>query len=260
MTGLVIMLATLGAPLDEVAARFEEKTTVYTGGDYKEEKFGWRLLKPAKIEAGKKYPVILFLHGAGERGTDNKKQLLYMPEWISDPAAREKYPCFVIAPQCRPDKKWANVDWGAKESTPLPEMSDQMKVAVLALEETLKTEPCDPTRVYLTGLSMGGYGSWDLGCRHPEWFAAVVPVCGGGDDKQAAKLADVPVWAWHGDKDGAVPVERSRKMIDAIKAAGGKPKYTELPGVGHNSWVQAYQSEGNCLPWLFEQVNTRAKK
>jgi len=253
MTGLALMLAALTAPLDEVAARFEERTTVYTGGEYKEEKFAWRLLKPAKIEDGKKYPVILFLHGAGERGTDNKKQLLYLPEWISDPAAREKFPCFVVAPQCRSEKKWTNVDWGAKDPSPMPEMSDQLKVAMLALEETLKSEPCDTRRIYLTGLSMGGYGGWDLACRRPDLFAALVPVCGGGDDKQAAKLVNLPIWAWHGDKDNAVPVERSRKMIEAIKAAGGAPKYSELAGVGHASWVQAYQSEGNCLAWLFEQ-------
>lgn len=253
MNALMLALATLAAPLEEVAARFEPHSTVYTGGDYKDEKFEWRLLKPDTIEPGKKYPVILFLHGAGERGTDNQKQLLYLPEWISTPEMKKKYPCFLIAPQCRPNKKWAEVDWGAKDASPLPKLSDQMQVAIKALEEVLAKQPCDKQRVYLTGLSMGGYGSWDLACRHPEWFAAVVPVCGGGDDREAAKLTRLPVWAWHGDKDTAVPVERSRKMIAAIKAAGGEPKYSELPGVGHNSWNQAYQGEESCLEWLFQQ-------
>ena len=91
---------------------------------------------------------------------------------------------------------------------------------------------------------MGGYGSWDLAERMPERFAALVPICGGGDEAQADRLVGLPIWAWHGDADQAVPVERSRRMIAAIEKAGGKPKYTELPGVGHDSWTPAYTGAG----------------
>lgn len=243
----------------EVLQEFDARSIKYTGGDYQNEMFEYRLLKPKQVEQGKLYPLVLFLHGAGERGTDNIKQLLYLPQWLAEPANREKYPCYLIAPQCREGKRWAEVDWSKLDADPMPALGDQMTVAISAMNEVTKQFPVDKKRVYLTGLSMGGYGSWDLAMRYPERFAAVAPVCGGGDESQAERLKDVPVWAWHGDADKAVPVERSRRMIAAIRAAGGKPKYTELEGVGHNSWNQAYHGPENLLPWLFEQVNHRAQ-
>lgn len=233
---------------------YSDEMTKYTGGKYKDEEFHYRLLKPAKVEEGKKYPVVLFLHGAGERGSDNKAQLKYFPEWMADAKHREKYPCYVIAPQCRNGEKWSSGNWGAKLSAKMDtEPTDQMKVALAALEHVAKAYPVDEKRFYLTGLSMGGYGSWELGMRQPERFAAIAPICGGGDESQAAKLAKVPVWAWHGDADNAVPVERSRNMIAAIKSAGGTPKYSELKGVGHDSWTQAYTGSDSVIPWMFEQ-------
>jgi len=129
------------------------------------------------------------------------------------------------------------------------------------VEETTQAQPVDLDRIYVTGLSMGGYGSWDLAIRTPEKFAAVVPICGGGDESQAARLLGVPIWAWHGDADPAVPVERSRRMIAAIRQAGGNPKYTELAGVGHDSWNPAYRDPHGPIPWLFEQsLAARTKK
>lgn len=234
---------------------FEVKTYNYTGGEYENEPFQYLLLTPAKLEPGKKYPIVLFLHGAGERGT-NDMQLVkrHFPEQMATPEYREKFPCFVIVPQCRPNKRWVEVDWSATESQPMPSQpGDQMQVAIDILRKSLEELPVDQSRVYLTGLSMGGYGSWDLAARHPELFAAVVPICGGGDERQAARLKDVPLWAFHGDQDQAVPVERSRKMIAAIQAAGGQPKYTELAGVGHNSWTPAYSDPTGVLKWMFEQ-------
>jgi predicted peptidase len=103
---------------------------------------------------------------------------------------------------------------------------------------------------------MGGYGSWELATRMPDRFAAVVPICGGGDEHWADHLVNVPIWAWHGDADPAVPVERSRKMIEAIKQSGGHPKYTELKGVGHNSWTPAYSDPEGPIPWMFEHVKS----
>jgi predicted peptidase len=212
------------------------------------------LLKPAKIEEGKKYPVVLFLHGAGERGDDNAAQLKYLPEWMTSAERRKKYPCFVIAPQCREGKMWAAARWGMKQSVAMPkEPTDQMKVVIGILDHVMKNYPVDLRRVYLTGLSMGGYGSWELAMRMPDRFAAVVPICGGGDEAQAEKIAKLPIWAWHGDADEAVPVERSRRMIAALKKAGGEPKYTELKGVGHDSWTPAYTRDDGVLPWMFEQ-------
>lgn len=233
---------------------FQEKQITFTGGDYKDEVFKYRLLTPEKVEPGKKYPLVLFLHGAGERGNDDVRQLAYFPTQMCQPEFRQKYPCFLLAPQCRTNKKWVDVPWGAKKSEPLADApSDQMQVVIQILDKTIKENPIDTSRIYLTGLSMGGYGSWDLAMRMPEKFAAVAPICGGGDERGAAKLVGVPVWAWHGGADNVVPPERSRTMIEAIKKAGGHPKYSELEGVGHSSWGQAYEGPNNLLPWMFEQ-------
>jgi len=120
------------------------------------------------------------------------------------------------------------------------------------IEALCKEYPIDKGRIYLTGLSMGGYGTWDLISRRPELFAAAIPVCGGGDPAQAEKLAKLPIWAFHGDADPLVPVERPRDMIAAIKKAGGEPKYTEYKGVGHDAWTPTYR-DSKVLDWLFEQ-------
>ncbi|HXT57885.1 MAG TPA: alpha/beta hydrolase-fold protein [Pirellulales bacterium] len=252
MSLLALELAAM--PPDEVVAQFEDGVYTYTGGEYKDEAFHYRLLKPKTIEPGRKYPVVLFLHGAGERGADNRLQLLYLPEQMAKPENREKFPCFLIAPQCRPEKQWVNVPWGAEKST-LPERpSDQLLAAMGMLDDVLKKYPVDDKRVYLTGLSMGGYGCWDAAARWPERFAALAPICGGGDESTAAQFAKLPIWAIHGDADQAVPVARSRNMIEAVKKAGGAPIYVELKGVGHNSWTPGYSDPNGVLPWMFEQV------
>jgi predicted peptidase len=133
-----------------------------------------------------------------------------------------------------------------------------MRVAVAILDQVLNTEPADPRRVYLTGLSMGGFGAWDAATRWPQRFAAVVPICGGGDVSRAERLVDVPIWAFHGDADDIVPVKQTTDMIAAIRDLGGKPKVTVLKGVGHNSWVPAYSDRQGVIPWMYKQVNHRA--
>jgi predicted peptidase len=120
------------------------------------------------------------------------------------------------------------------------------------LDEVMKEYKVDPKRQYLTGLSMGGMGTWSIATAMPDRFAAIVPICGRGDPKQAAKLKDLPIWAFHGDADSTVNVSGSRDMIEAVKKAGGSPKYTEYPGVGHNSWDKAY-AEAELYKWLLEQ-------
>jgi len=237
---------------DQLDKLYEARTVrVAPAKDAEPVDFAYRLLKPAAIASGARYPLVIFLHGAGERGNDNLNQLEYFPTWIAQPSARQAHPCFVLAPQCRDDQKWADVDWSKIESTPLSATPTVDMLAVIAaLEDTLKRESVDPTRIYLTGLSMGGYGSWDLAARMPERFAAVIPICGGGDEATAAKIKDLPIWCFHGDADTAVPVERSRTMIEALRVAGGTPKYSELSGVGHDSWTPAYR-DPDVLAWLF---------
>ena len=128
-----------------------------------------------------------------------------------------------------------------------------MQAVINLLDEVVADFPVDTSRLYLTGLSMGGYGTWDLGTRLADRWAAVAPICGGGDELYADRLVGVPVWAWHGDADDVVPVRKSRVMIEAIRRAGGDPKYTELPGVGHDSWTAAYTAADGVVPWMFEQ-------
>jgi len=215
--------------------------------------FKYRLLKPAIVEPGKRYPAVLFLHGAGERGNDNRRQLMYLPTWLATEENRRRHPCFVVAPQCRVDHRWVEVDWSAQKSVPQqPAMTADMTAAVAALDAVMQAEPVDAGRVYLTGLSMGGYGSWDLAARMPERFAALIPICGGGDEATAATLKPLPIWCFHGDADTVVPVERSRTMVEAVKAAGGTVQYTEFTGVGHDSWTPAYRDPAT-LEWLFDQ-------
>lgn len=227
-------------PSEEIVQRFQVGEFKSGGGPYRDEVFRYRLLQPVRIEPGRKYPLVVFLHGAGERGTDNVKQLLYLPERMAADEYREKYPCFVLAPQCRPENRWVEVPWDAVESSPFGPAGDQMQVVLGVLDELERSLPVDRRRLYLTGLSMGGYGCWDLAIRFAERFAAVVPICGGGDESQARQLVTLPIWAFHGEADPAVPVDRSRRMIAALRAAGGSPKYTELEGGGHDSWTPAY--------------------
>jgi predicted peptidase len=218
-------------------------------------RFRYRLLLPPRAGSGgpARFPVVLFLHGAGERGSDNEAQLKYLPRWLAEPAARDRHPCHLVAPQCRADHRWVDAGWADGRSTPqAAEPTVDMAAAIAALDEVLALESADPERVYLTGLSMGGYGTWDLAARSPERFAAILPICGGGDERTAARLVGLPTWCFHGDADKAVPVERSRGMVAAVRAAGGEPKYTEFPGVGHDSWTPAYRDPA-VLDWLFAQ-------
>ena len=215
-------------------------------------RYPFQLLHPPTSARGPS-PLVVFLHGAGERGSDNSKQLTWLPLAMAGDAMRQDYPCFVLAVQCPQDEKWVDVAWGDASPTPMPEApSRALRAVIAALDRVLAENDVDPSRVYLTGLSMGGYGSWDLAMRMPERFAALVPVCGGGDPAAVERLRSVPIWIWHGDKDQAVPVARSRQMADALREAGIDAAYTELPGVGHDSWRQAYGSDG-ALSWMFRQ-------
>jgi predicted peptidase len=240
----------------DTMALYEERSVSVADGNTTAE-FRYRLLRPDSVAGkgnhGDRYPLVLFLHGAGERGSDNAKQLKYLPTWLAEPAMRQRHPCYVLAPQCRMDDRWVDVSWADTKSSPQPATPTvDLAAATKALEETLVREAVDPARIYLTGLSMGGFGTWDLAARMPSRFAAILPVCGGGDDDVADRIAALPIWCFHGDADTAVSVERSRSMIKAVKAAGGRPIYSELPGVGHDSWTPAYR-DTFVLDWLFSQ-------
>lgn len=181
------------------------------------------------------WPVILFLHGRGERGDDGRK---HTSVGIGTAIRNrpERFPALVVFPQCPKDRYWNR----AGEDIDL------------ALAQTIKEYNTDPKRYYLTGISMGGYGTWWYGARHVEQFAALLPVCGGWDVEDASALASLPIWAFHGAADETVPVTESQRMVEAVKDAGGDIRYTEYPGVGHKSWDQTYGDE-LAMAWLFAQ-------
>ncbi|OFY27038.1 MAG: phospholipase [Bacteroidetes bacterium RIFOXYA12_FULL_35_11] len=212
----------------------------------------YRYLLPEKYDANLKYPLLLFLHGSGERGYDNEKQLTHCSLYFADSAIRKAYPCIILVPQCPPKKKWVEVNW-KKESHTMPiKPSFAMDLLLKLMEEFTDKNSVDKSRMYVTGLSMGGFGVWDIIARKPDWFAAAVPVCGGADEKTAKKIIDIPVWAFHGAKDKVVKPLRSRNITQALIKAGGKPKYTEYPNIQHGSWKVAYK-EDELFKWIFTQ-------
>ncbi|MDR1305071.1 MAG: dienelactone hydrolase family protein [Verrucomicrobiales bacterium] len=254
-----VALAQTAATVNVSGQTWQDEYTVRVYESPSGERMGYRLLAPKPLTAGKKYPVVLFFHGAGERGDDNLKQLIHCAGQFATPANRAQYPAFVIVPQCPLNQQWVNMPWGADTGVRPAQPSDAMRLA-LAILDSVEQEyaaDIDLNRVYVSGISMGGYGTWDCVTRYPARFAAAVPICGGGDETTiTAEVAKVPVWAFHAADDGAVKVNRTRNMIAAMQAAGGTPKYTEYPAeqkVGHGSWGPAYR-DPELFPWLFSQV------
>jgi predicted peptidase len=212
----------------------------------------YRLFAPEPAAGGAKPPLVLFLHGAGERGDDNAAQLKHgVAEFYR---RRATHPCFVLAPQCPAGRKWVEVDWGGADGagTFPAEPSQPLRLAIEVMDLLIAAGRVDPDRLYVTGLSMGGYGTWYAAGMPGSRFAAAAPICGGGDQAWAKRYVGLPLWAFHGAEDRAVPVGRSRQMIAAVKAAGGEPKYTEYPAVGHDSWTQTYADDA-FHAWLFAQ-------
>lgn len=197
-------------------------------------------------------PLVIFLHGAGERGNDNKKQLIHIAQIFTNSENQKNFPAYVIAPQCAENYKWTEVDWNLQKHDMPDTISDYAGMTMELVDWLINNLPIDTNRIYITGLSMGGFGTWDLISRYPDKFAAAAPVCGGADLKQAHKLTKIPIWAFHGAKDKVVTVKRTRDMIEAIKKKGGNPKYTEYPNLGHFSWEAAYNDK-DFLKWMFSQ-------
>ena len=196
--------------------------------------------------------VLLFLHGAGERGNDNDKQLVHGAAEITAWCEKNKQKVLLLFPQCPEGEQWVNTPWYDLSHT-LPEISEALSLALEMLNEEILRYSADTARLYVSGISMGGYGTWDAVSRFPEKFAAAFPVCGGADLAQAPKLKDLPILTFHGADDTVVPTSRSRDMAAAMKAAGSTVfTYIELPGCDHNSWTPAFR-EDKSWEWLFSQ-------
>lgn len=211
-------------------------TGSFEQGNY-EGKLPFLLRVPSDLKKGGKYPLLLFLHGAGEKGDDNKKQLKHDPTKLAPKGTLEKHQVIVVAPQCPADQYW--------DGPPLQSVIKMVK-------DLQKELPVDLQRTYITGLSMGGFGTWSALALEPKLFAAAIPICGGGDPKSVSKYAKLPIWAFHCDGDPVVKVQGTRDMIAALKKAGGEPKYTEYPDALHGSWSRTYRNP-ELYDWLFNQ-------
>jgi predicted peptidase len=245
------LAATLPPHLEEAitnaAAVTEAKTYTNAAGA----SLNYRFHAPVRVETGKRYPLILFLHGSGSRGSDNTRHLVHGRPIISYMIEKKKE-CFFLAPQCPVKQRW----WGFEKGKLTAEPSAQMALVLELLDKTIKERPVDTSRMYVTGLSMGGYGTWDIILRRPDLFAAAMPICGGGDTTLAWKVRSVPIWVFHGSADRAVPVFRSRSMVSALWAAGYNAHYREYPDAGHNVWTRTYRDD-EVLKWFFSQRNKR---
>lgn len=206
--------------------------------------YTYQVYVPQSVRGKQNAPVILFLHGIGQRGSGG-----FLPtDGVKGSMVRhylEKVPAIVVLPQCRKGSYW---------SDPLMD-----RMVIEAVDRTVEEFSADPERLYLTGVSMGGYGAWSLAAEHPGKFAAIVSICGGSPARDGDRFASVarrigrtPAWVFHGADDRVVPVSESRQMVEALKAAKGNVRYSEYEGVGHNVWLKALQ-ERELLPWMLKQ-------
>lgn len=232
-----------------LAALFEARTFRDSAGA----EMPYRLFKPS-IEPGRRYPLVLFLHGSGGSGTDNVKQL-ERANWFGGlvwalPENQRRHPCFIVAPQS--DSNWPPVRLREGQ---LPEIllgPGRDRLAIDIVERLCAELPVDRSRIYVTGQSMGGAGTWHVLAERPDLFAAGVPVCGRAHHDTFPKLTKTPIWNFHGELDEIEPVETSRRAIAELRRLGGKPLYSEYPGIGHNVFMWVY-TEPALVEWLFAQ-------
>lgn len=215
----------------------------------------YQVMFPKNYDATKQYPLMVFLHGAGERGNDNEKQLTHGKDFLIN-NFQSDCPAIVIVPQCPETSYWANVEkqYFGNKTTFTFGISDKatppMETLVLLITNWLNSGKIDQHQVYVGGLSMGGMGTYELLWRMPNTFAAAFAICGGGDiPKVQYYTKNTALWIFHGSADNIVPVQLSQKMYESLKAAGNDVKYTEYPDVNHGSWVNVFQ-EKELVPWL----------
>jgi predicted peptidase len=244
---------------DERAAADDFVTHVYT--DAQGRSMTYYLHVPAGHRDDGRFPLVLLLHGSGERGTPgapperNRARMLrqaYVRIWAG-PRVQRAWPCFVAVPQVMGGDRWVGVLGTQGSYSSAAEPSASLALAGEILDTLLREYPgIDRGRLYLVGVSMGGYGAWEALQRWPALFAAAAVVAGGGDPGHAEAIAGLPIWAFHGAADPIVPVAGSREMVQALRAAGGSTRYTEYAGAGHAVWMRAFASPG-FLAWLFAQ-------
>ncbi len=216
----------------------------------------YRLLYPPGYNAKKTYPLVVFLHGSGVRGNDNEAQLKFIPPAFTNDSIRNKYPFLLLVPQCPKNDVWVNFPAfpNSLHATDTPTTAANMVIALV--REYISEKKADKKQVIITGLSMGGEGTLDIIAREPNLFAKAVAICPVGDTSTAASIRHMPLWIFHGDADNVNEVKYSRIMVNALKQAGSKVRYTEYPGVGHKCWDKAYAAPG-LIDWLFANNNRK---
>ncbi|NLF01455.1 MAG: prolyl oligopeptidase family serine peptidase [Anaerolineales bacterium] len=213
----------------------------FVGGSGGQVRLGYLLYLPSGYGGGAQqtWPLILFLHGMGERGDDLEAVKTHgIPKELDRMA---DFPFIVVSPQCPEDTYWPQ----------------ETAALTMMLDDVMARYPVDRSRVYLTGLSMGGFGTWALAAIHPERFAAIAPICGGGDPQWASALKDIPVWAFHGAQDDVVPLIRSEEMVRALEQAGSQVRFTIYPELGHDAWTVTYQNPELYAWFLSHRRNDR---
>jgi len=244
---------------EKVVPQFEARSYGYAV----EDTMRYRLMLPLNYDQTRSYPLVVCLAGATARGDDNVNQVVgaWAAHVLAQPDNRDKYPCFVLVPQCPQVSNWGysvpdsvKAKWEEPATSPIPE---GVAPAVFSLIDELSGEfNIDGNRVYVTGHAMGGYGTWHFIITRPDLFAAAVPVAAGADSELAEAILHVPVWAFHGEDDGAVPIAYSRDIIEAMRKAGANPRYTVFPGARHLIWPLAYD-DPELLDWIFAQTRSR---
>lgn len=214
-------------------------------------------LMPPQNSRTEKYPLVIFLHGSGERGNLNHEQMKNGVFAFCEKENLQKHPCWLLVPQCPEGNRWSSANWTEQKFEYRTDSATVPGQQVLDLVEKLMVEnpSIDPARIYLTGLSMGGFGTFDLLMRRPDLFAAGLPLCGGGDPDFSEKIKDIPIWIFHGRLDASVHSRYSQQMFEALQKVGGKVKYTEFSTLRHFIWDQVYYNPA-VLDWLFAQRKT----
>lgn len=207
----------------------------------------FQFITPGNSDTLKKYPLVIWLHGKGERGMDNKKQMTLIKKWLPDSLQKDKYKSFLLAPQCSEDRYWNNYDKLADKIT-FDTITPQIQITLMQLIDTLMIQyPVDPDRIYVMGISMGGFGAFDLITRYPDFFAAAVPICGGADPRMVNEISKTPVWAFHGANDNVVNVRHTYSIMSLLDSE--KHKFSKLDNMGHDAWNKAFK-EPELLKWM----------
>ncbi|MDO5968700.1 alpha/beta hydrolase-fold protein [Flavivirga aquimarina] len=239
---------------------YVQNTTAHVYTDSNGTKMPYRLFLPPNYNPKKKYPLLLSFHGAGSRGNDNVKQLRsWVAGWMDEKVQKEN-PCIILMPQCPVKQKWVNVPWkkGSYSIDSIP-LSTPMKLAKEIFDKVIHENAVDKNRIYVTGVSMGGYAAWNFLMRYHEQIAAAIPICGAGDPSMANKISKIPIWAFHGDKDPTVPLSGSTDMIESLyNQKNNKARLTVYKNVGHNSYELAWK-EAKLIDWVFSQKKTVAE-